>query len=88
MKKNNEVIFNCSLEINGIGNVRAIYKEIRELFTEKSVLNFSFIKLIFFQSGNLKSLIFNFDPILCAQANPLKATAFKPCPGKHESPTQ
>ena len=42
----------------------------------------------FIQSGNLKSLIFNFDPILCAQAKPLKATAFKPCPGKHESPTQ
>ena len=88
MKKINEGILNCSLEINGIGTVRAIYKEIRELFTEKRVLNFSFMRIFFIQSGKLKSLIFSFDPILCAQANPLKATAFKPCPGKHESPTQ
>ena len=68
MKKNNEGIFNCSLEINGIGTVRAMYKEIKELFTAKSILNFSFIRLMFIQSGNLKSLIFNFDPILCAHA--------------------
>ena len=68
MKKNNEGIFNFSLEIKGIGIVSAIYKEIRELFTGKSVLNFFVIRLIFIQSGNLKSLIFNFDPILCAQA--------------------
>ena len=68
MKKNNEGILNCSLEMNGIGSVRAIYKEIRELFTGNFVLNFSVIILIINQSGNLKSLIFNFDPILCAQA--------------------
>ena len=48
MKKNNEVFFKSSLEINGIGNVRAIYKEIRELLTGKSVLNFSVIRLIFY----------------------------------------
>ena len=88
MKKNKEGIFNSKIEINGIGSVRAIYKDIRELFTGKSVLNFSVMTQIFIQSGNLKLLIFNFDPILCAQAKPLKATAFKPCPGKHESPTQ
>ena len=43
MNKNNEVIFNCSLVINGIGIVRAIYKEISELFTGRSVLNYSVI---------------------------------------------
>ena len=68
MKKDNEGIFNCALEISGMGAVRATYNEIRELFTGKRVLNFSFMRLIFIQSGNLKSLIFNFDPILCAQA--------------------
>ena len=68
MKKDNEGIFNCALEISGMGAVRATYNEIRELFTGKSVLNFSFMRLIFIQSGSLKSLIFNFDPILCAQA--------------------
>ena len=88
MNKNNEGILNFALEINGIGNVRAMYKVIRELFTEKSVLNCSIMSLIFIQSGKLKSLIFSLDPILCAQAKPLKATAFKPCPGKQESPTQ
>ena len=35
-----ENILNCSIEIKGIGIVRAKYKEIKELFTEKSVLNF------------------------------------------------
>ena len=64
MKKNNEGIFNFSLEIKGIGTVRAIYKEIRELFTGNSVLNFLIISLFLVQSRNLKSLIFNFDPIL------------------------
>ena len=68
MKKNNEGVFNFSLAINGIGIVRAKYKEINELFTEKSVLNFSIIRSIFIQSGNFKSLIFNFAPILCAHA--------------------
>ena len=68
MKKNNESIFNCSLDIKGIGKVSATYKEIRELFTGTSVLNFLIISLFLVQSGNLKSLIFNFDPILCAQA--------------------
>ena len=42
MNKNNEGIFNSSLEINVKGMVRAIYKDIRELFTKKSVLNFFF----------------------------------------------
>ena len=28
------------------------------------------------------------EPIRCAQAKPLKATALSPCPGKQESPTQ
>ena len=68
MKKNNEGIFNCSVEINAIGTVRATYREIRELLTGKRVLNLSFISLTFIQSGNLKSLISNFDPILCAHA--------------------
>ena len=67
-KKNNEGIFKCSVEINAIGTVRAVYKEIRELLTGKSVLNLSFIRLAFIQSGKLKSLISNFDPILCAHA--------------------
>ena len=88
IKANIESIFNFSLERNGIGMVSAKYKLIRELFTTKRVLNFSIIFLKDFQSGNLKLFIFNFAPILCAQAYPLKATAFKPCPGKHESPTQ
>ena len=33
--------FNVSIEINGIGIVSAKYKEIKELFTKKRVLNFS-----------------------------------------------
>ena len=49
--------------INGIGIVRAKYNDIKELLTGKSVLNFSFI-IKSLQSGKLKSLIFNFDPIL------------------------
>ena len=68
MKKNNEGTFSCSVEMNAIGTVRAIYREIRELLTEKSVLNLSFIRITFIQSGNLKLLISNFDPILCAHA--------------------
>ena len=36
-----EKIFNLSIEIKGIGIVSAKYKEIKELFTKKSVLNFS-----------------------------------------------
>ena len=36
-------IFNSSIEINGIGIVSAKYKEIKELFTERRVLNFSII---------------------------------------------
>jgi len=35
--------FNLSTEINGIGMVSAKYKEIKELFTKKRVLNFSII---------------------------------------------
>ena len=38
-------IFNLSIEINGIGIVSAKYKEIKELFTKKRVLNFSIIDL-------------------------------------------
>ena len=38
-----EGILNFSLEINGIGIVRAKYSDIRELFTGKRVLNFSII---------------------------------------------
>ncbi len=38
-----EKIFNLSIEINGIGIVSAKYKEIKELFTKKRVLNFSII---------------------------------------------
>ena len=38
-----EKIFNLSIEITGIGIVRAKYKEIKELFTKKRVLNFSII---------------------------------------------
>ena len=38
-----EGIFNFSIEMNGIGIVSAKYKEINELFTERRVLNFSFI---------------------------------------------
>jgi len=37
------MIFNLSIEISGIGIVSAKYKEIKELFTEKRVLNFSII---------------------------------------------
>ena len=48
MKKNNEGIFNCYVEINAIGTVRATYREIRELLTGKSVLNLSFISLTFY----------------------------------------
>tara|TARA_A100001388_G_scaffold202068_1_gene153150 strand:- start:810 stop:944 length:135 start_codon:yes stop_codon:yes gene_type:complete len=44
MNKNKEGNFNFSIEINGIGIVRAIYNEIRELFTGKSVLNFSVMR--------------------------------------------
>ena len=54
MKKNNEGVFNCSLEINVIGSVRAIYKEIKELFTGKSVLNFSGMRLIFYSIRQFK----------------------------------
>ena len=67
INKSNEGIFNNSLEINGIGTVRAIYKEIRELLQEEEFKFFIMWK-VFIQSGNLKSLIFNFDPILCAHA--------------------
>jgi len=38
-----EKIFNLSMAINGIGIVSAKYKEIKELFTKKRVLNFSII---------------------------------------------
>ena len=82
------MILNSSTDKNGIGIVSAKYKEINELFTKKRVLNFSIIPQRSFYFGNLKLFIFNSAPILWAQANPLKATAFKPCPGKHESPTQ
>ena len=61
--KKKEGIFNCSLEVNGIGTVRAIYKDIKELFTGKSVLNFFFMMYVFIQSGNLKLLILSLDPI-------------------------
>ena len=61
-----------------MGIVSAKYSEINELFTIKRVLNFSIILLGSVYSGNLKLFIFNFAPILCAQAYPLKATAFKP----------
>ncbi len=40
------------------------------------------------QFGNDHGFMRSSEPILCAHANPLKATAFRPCPGKHESPTQ
>ena len=60
MEKN----FNVSIEINGIGIVSAKYKEIKELFTKKRVLNFSIIQLISLYFGNLKLFIFNFAPIL------------------------
>ena len=54
MKKNNESIFKFSLEMNGMGTVRAIYKEIKELLTGNSVLNFSTMRLIFYSIGQLK----------------------------------
>jgi len=38
-----ENIFNLSIDINGMGIVSAKYKEIKELFTKKRVLNFSII---------------------------------------------
>ena len=38
-----EKIFSLSIEIKGIGIVSAKYKEIKELFTKKRVLNFSII---------------------------------------------
>ena len=38
-----EGTLNLSIDINGIGIVRANYKEIKELFTKKRVLNFSII---------------------------------------------
>ena len=38
-----ERYFNLPIEINGIGIVSAKYKEIKELFTKKRVLNFSII---------------------------------------------
>ena len=34
MNKINEGILNCSFEINGMGNVRAMYKEIKELLKD------------------------------------------------------
>ena len=40
---NKEKNFNLSIEINGMGIVSAKYKEIKELFTKKRVLNFSII---------------------------------------------
>ena len=43
MNKIVERILNFSIDINGIGIVSAKYKEINELLTEKSVLNFSII---------------------------------------------
>ena len=54
MKTNNVGVFHRSIERNVIGSVKATYKEIRELFDVKSVLNFSGMRLIFIQSGNLK----------------------------------
>tara|TARA_Y100000813_G_C23909840_1_gene233769 strand:+ start:233 stop:409 length:177 start_codon:yes stop_codon:yes gene_type:complete len=41
MEKN----FNLSIEMNGIGTVSAKYKEIKELFTKKRVLNLSNISI-------------------------------------------
>jgi hypothetical protein len=38
-----EKVFNSSIEIKEIGIVRARYREIKELFTKKRVLNFSII---------------------------------------------
>ena len=38
-----ENILNLSIETKGIGIVSAKYKEIKELFTKKRVLNFSII---------------------------------------------
>tara|TARA_B100000073_G_scaffold209642_1_gene173965 strand:- start:529 stop:687 length:159 start_codon:yes stop_codon:yes gene_type:complete len=38
-----EMIFNLSIEINGMGIVSDKYKEINELLTIKRVLNFSII---------------------------------------------
>ena len=38
-----EMIFNLSIEINGMGIVSDKYKEINELLTKKRVLNFSII---------------------------------------------
>ena len=43
-----EIIFKLSIDINGIGIVSAKYKEIKELFTKKRVLNFSIISEGFF----------------------------------------
>ena len=62
-----EYTFKLSIEIYGIGIVRAKYRQINELFTKKRVLNFSIIFRKFY-SGNSKLFKFNFDPILCAQA--------------------
>ena len=39
-----EINFNSSIEIKGIGSVKAKYKEINELLTKKSVLNFFIMK--------------------------------------------
>jgi len=47
-----EKIFKFSLEINGMGIVRAKYKEIKELLTKKRGLNFSIIRLRFFSLAN------------------------------------
>jgi hypothetical protein len=43
MKIKIDIFFNLSIEINGMGIVSARYREIKELFTKKRVLNFSII---------------------------------------------
>ena len=43
VKANIDMIFKFSFEKNGMGIVRAKYKQIRELFTKKRVLKFSTI---------------------------------------------
>jgi len=47
-----EGIFNLSMAINGMGIVRAKYREINELLTKNRVLNFS---IIFYEPFNLAS---------------------------------
>ena len=38
-----EIILNLSIDIKGMGIVSARYREIKEIFTKKRVLNFSII---------------------------------------------